>query len=100
MKYNGPKIKKSRALGIALTPKSERYLDRKPYPPGQHGRIQQLRRRKMSPYKTQLLEKQKRFGSDRAFVERIARESGRIKPDETVFKFTNGTTRVVAGNPD
>ncbi len=59
LKYNGPKIKKARALGIPLTPKSERYLDRKPYPPGQHGRIQQLRRRKMSPYKTQLLEKQK-----------------------------------------
>jgi len=59
LKYNGPKIKKARALGIPLTPKSERYLDRKPYPPGQHGRIQQLRRRKMSPYKTQLLEKQR-----------------------------------------
>lgn len=59
MKYNGPKIKRSRALGIPLSPKSERYLDRKPYPPGQHGKVQQMRRRKMSPYKTQLLEKQK-----------------------------------------
>jgi small subunit ribosomal protein S4 len=59
MKFTGPKIKKSRALGIPLTPKSERYLDRKPYPPGQHGKMQQIRRRKMSPYKMQLMEKQR-----------------------------------------
>ncbi|MDO9693826.1 MAG: 30S ribosomal protein S4 [Candidatus Latescibacteria bacterium] len=59
MKFTGSKIKKSRALGIPLSPKAERYLDRKPYPPGQHGKLQQMRRRKMSPYKTQLLEKQK-----------------------------------------
>jgi small subunit ribosomal protein S4 len=59
LKYNGPKIKKSRSLGVALSPKSERFMDRKPYPPGQHGMQQQMRRRKMSPYKTQLLEKQR-----------------------------------------
>jgi small subunit ribosomal protein S4 len=59
VKFTGSKIKKSRALGIPLSPKAERYLDRKPYPPGQHGKLQQMRRRKMSPYKTQLLEKQK-----------------------------------------
>ena len=59
MKFTGSKIKKSRALGIALTPKAERYLNKRPYPPGQHGLQQQMRRRKMSPYKTQLLEKQK-----------------------------------------
>ena len=27
MKYTGAKIKKARRLGIALTPKSEKYLD-------------------------------------------------------------------------
>jgi len=59
VKYNGPKIKRSRSLGVALSPKSERFMDRKPYPPGQHGMQQQMRRRKMSPYKTQLLEKQR-----------------------------------------
>jgi len=59
VKYNGPKIKKSRSLGIPLTPKSDRYLNKRPYPPGQHGLTQQMRRRKMSPYKMQLLEKQK-----------------------------------------
>ena len=37
MKYTGPKIKKARRLGIALSPKSERYLEKRPNPPGQHG---------------------------------------------------------------
>ena len=59
MKFTGSKIKKSRALGIPLTPKAERYLNKRPYPPGQHGLQQQMRRRKMSPYKMQLMEKQK-----------------------------------------
>ncbi len=59
MKFRGSKVKLSRALGTSLTPKADRYMDRKPYPPGQHGKLQQMRRRKMSPYKTQLLEKQR-----------------------------------------
>ncbi len=59
MKFTGSKVKKSRALGIALTPKADRYLNKRPYPPGQHGLQQQMRRRKMSPYKMQLTEKQK-----------------------------------------
>ena len=59
MKFRGSKIKLSRALGIPLTPKAGRFLDKKSHPPGQHGRIQQMRRRKMSPYKVQLLEKQR-----------------------------------------
>lgn len=59
MKFTGSKVKKSRALGIPLTPKADRYLNKRPYPPGQHGLQQQMRRRKMSPYKMQLMEKQK-----------------------------------------
>ena len=59
VKFRGSKVKLSRALGTSLTPKADRYMDRKPYPPGQHGKLQQMRRRKMSPYKTQLLEKQR-----------------------------------------
>lgn len=31
-------VRQSRALGIALTPKAEKYLERRPYGPGQHGR--------------------------------------------------------------
>jgi small subunit ribosomal protein S4 len=50
-----PKAKRSRALGIALTPKCVRYLEARPYPPGQHGRA----RKKGSDYKTRLLEKQR-----------------------------------------
>ncbi len=59
MKFTGSKVKLSRALGTSLTPKADRYMDRKPYPPGQHGKMQQIRRRKMSPYKIQLMEKQR-----------------------------------------
>jgi small subunit ribosomal protein S4 len=43
-------------LGIALTPKVARIMERRPNPPGQHGAVT---RRKVSDYKTQLLEKQR-----------------------------------------
>ena len=56
MKYNGPKVRLSRKLGIALTTKADKYRERKPYPPGQHG---MRRRRRMSNYGMQLLEKQR-----------------------------------------
>jgi len=56
MKYTGPKIKKARRLGVALSPKSEKYLERRPNPPGMHG---QGRRRKQSDYGRQLMEKQR-----------------------------------------
>ena len=49
------KVRLSRALGVALTPKAARHLERRPYPPGQHGR----RRRVASDYKARLLEKQR-----------------------------------------
>ena len=57
MKYTGPKIKKARRLGIALSPKSERYLEKRPNPPGQHG--PNRRRGKQSDYGRQLTEKQR-----------------------------------------
>jgi small subunit ribosomal protein S4 len=50
-----PKVKLSRALGIALTPKSVKYFERRPFPPGVHGRG----RRKASDYQVRLLEKQR-----------------------------------------
>jgi small subunit ribosomal protein S4 len=49
------KVRLSRALGIALTPKASRHLERRPYPPGEHGRG----RRRTSDYKTRLMEKQR-----------------------------------------
>jgi small subunit ribosomal protein S4 len=49
------KVRLSRALGIPLTPKAARHLERRLYPPGQHGR----RRRTGSDYRARLLEKQR-----------------------------------------
>ncbi len=56
MKFTGPKVKLSRKLGVAVTPKAGKYMERRPYGPGEHG---QKRRRKMSNYGEQLLEKQR-----------------------------------------
>ena len=40
-----------------------------------------------------LKERQDRFNTDPAFVERTAREAGMVKKDEIVFKFTNAAPR-------
>lgn len=48
-------VRESRALGIALTPKAERYMQRRPYRPGEHGRG----RVKESDYSIRLKEKQR-----------------------------------------
>ncbi|WP_030169726.1 30S ribosomal protein S4 [Spirillospora albida] len=50
-----PKVKLSRALGIPLTPKSVKYFEARPYPPGVHGRA----RKQESDYKVRLREKQR-----------------------------------------
>ena len=57
MKYTGPKIKKARRLGISLSPQCEKFLERRPHPPGQHGGNR--RRGKQSDYGIQLTEKQR-----------------------------------------
>jgi small subunit ribosomal protein S4 len=60
-RYRGPVEKIERRLGVSLALKGERRLagksalDKRPYPPGQHGQ----RRTKISEYGTQLREKQK-----------------------------------------
>ena len=53
-----PIVKLSRREGINLaeTPKVQKYMERRPYPPGQHG---QRRGRKISDYGVRLREKQK-----------------------------------------
>lgn len=58
MKFIGPKVKLSRKLGIALTPKAVKYMEKRPYPPGQHGAAKGTRPPK-SEYGKQLLEKQR-----------------------------------------
>ena len=56
MKFNGPKVRLSRKLGVALSEKAQRVMERKNYPPGMHG---MKRRRRQSNYGRQLLEKQR-----------------------------------------
>ncbi|MDM4763247.1 30S ribosomal protein S4 [Galbitalea sp. SE-J8] len=50
------KVRLSRALGIALTPKAAKYLEKRPYAPGEHGRT---KRRQDSDYAVRLREKQR-----------------------------------------
>jgi small subunit ribosomal protein S4 len=80
MNQSRPKVRRSRALGIALTPKDVKYFERRPFPPGQHGRS----RPKVSDYKVRLLEKQRlkaqyniRESQLRAAFDRAARRPGK-----------------------
>jgi small subunit ribosomal protein S4 len=56
-RYRGPVGKVSRRLGIGITDKGQRILNKRAFPPGQHGPT--ARRRQVSDYGLQLLEKQK-----------------------------------------
>jgi len=50
------KTRLSRSLGIALTPKAAKYLEKRPYAPGEHGRT---KRKADSDYAVRLREKQR-----------------------------------------
>ena len=50
------KTRLSRSLGIALTPKAAKYMEKRPYGPGQHGRT---KRKSDSDYAVRLREKQR-----------------------------------------
>jgi small subunit ribosomal protein S4 len=50
------KVRLSRALGVALTPKAARYLEKRPYAPGEHGRT---KRKQDSDFAVRLREKQR-----------------------------------------
>ena len=56
-RYRGPVGKVSRRLGIGISEKGQRILNKRAYPPGQHG--PSARRRQISEYGLQLQEKQK-----------------------------------------
>ncbi len=56
-RYRGPVGKISRRLGIGVTDKGQRILEKRAFPPGQHGPT--ARRRQVSDYGLQLMEKQK-----------------------------------------
>ena len=55
-RYRGPIVKKSRRLGLALSDKAARIMEKRTTPPGQHGGRMG---RKMSDYGKHLLEKQR-----------------------------------------
>ncbi len=54
-RYTGPRTRRSRRLRTLVDENKAKYFDRRPYPPGEHGRG----RIRESQYQVQLLEKQK-----------------------------------------
>ncbi len=54
-RFTGPRVKVMRALGTELPGLSRKKIERRPFPPGQHGQA----RRKQSEYGLRLIEKQK-----------------------------------------
>jgi small subunit ribosomal protein S4 len=54
-RYTGPRVKKMRAVGIELPGLSPKKIERRPYPPGQHGQG----RKKPTEFAIRLKEKQK-----------------------------------------
>lgn len=55
MNYIGPKVRLSRRVSVALTPKAAKVMEKRPNPPGQHGGG---RKGEESDYKRQLTQKQ------------------------------------------
>ena len=73
------KTRLSRALGIALTPKAAKYLEKRPYAPGEHGRT---KRKADSDYAVRLREKQRlraQYGIREAQLKIVFEEARRAK---------------------
>ena len=80
-RYLGPRTRKSRRLGQLLDDNKSKYYDRRPYPPGEHGR-RRGRRSNDSDYLHQLREKQKMrqiYGVLERQFRRYYREAARLK---------------------
>jgi small subunit ribosomal protein S4 len=80
-RYTGPKVKLSRRFGVNLfeNEKGRKALEKRPYPPGEHGR---RRRRQPSEYSLQLNEKQKAkyiYGVLERQFENLFKEASRQK---------------------
>jgi small subunit ribosomal protein S4 len=76
-RYTGPRVKKMRGLGVNLPGLSRKSIDKRPFPPGQHG---QNRKRKVSDYGKQLHEKQKlrlNYGMGEQQLRRLVMEARR-----------------------
>ena len=114
-RYRGPVEKIERRLGVSLALKGERRLagksaiDKRPYPPGQHGQ----RRTKISEYGLQLREKQKAkfmYGVSEKQFRRLFKEANRLEGntganlitlierrlDNVVYRMGFATTRAFA----
>lgn len=78
MNFTGAKVKKSRALGVALTPKAERIMKKRSNPPGSAGN---QRRRRKSDYGVQLLEKQRlrfQYNVGETYLQRLFQRAARM----------------------
>ena len=74
-RFTGSRLRKMRALGCDLPGLSRKSIERRPYPPGQHG---QRRRGRISDYGRQLIEKQKlrfNYGIGERQFRRLIKES-------------------------
>lgn len=73
------KTRLSRSLGIALTPKAAKYLEKRPYAPGQHGRT---KRKADSDFAVRLREKQRlraQYGIREAQLRKIFNDAKRAE---------------------
>jgi small subunit ribosomal protein S4 len=77
-RYRGPRLRIVRRLGTDLPGLTRKIADRRPYPPGQHGRGRQ----RFSEYKKQLYEKQKvsyNYGVSESQMRNLFKEAKRTK---------------------
>lgn len=73
------KTRLSRSLGVALTPKAAKYMEKRPYGPGQHGRT---KRKSDSDYAVRLREKQRlraQYGIREAQLRKTFQEAKRTE---------------------
>ena len=73
------KTRLSRALGIALTPKAAKYLEKRPYAPGEHGRT---KKKADSDFAVRLREKQRlraQYGIREAQLRKTFQEAKRAE---------------------
>jgi len=80
VKLRGPKGRIARRLGIAISPKTARIIERRQSPPGQHGASR--RPGKTSEYHKQLLEKQRlraQYGISESQLRALYRKATRLR---------------------
>ncbi len=81
-RYTGPRLRVMRALGINLPGLSRKTIDRRPYPPGQHGQA----RKKLSEFGIRKIEKQKlrmNYGLTERQLRRLMLEAKASKQNTT-----------------